>query len=92
MSLISQELRANSLSAAVSLSLGSLDSISVCLERLVTRCVVLLLYHVISFDFLVFLKDREVSCFFVLFYMRSLDENRENRRNKTLSFFRVRER
>ena len=65
MSLISQELRANSLSAAVSLSLGSLDSISVCLERLVTRCVVLLLYHVISFDFLFFLKDREVSCFFV---------------------------
>ena len=48
-SLITQELGAHSLSAAVSLSLGSLDSVSVSLERLVTCCVVLLLYHFFIF-------------------------------------------
>ena len=57
-SLITQELGAHSLSAAVSLSLGSLDSVSVSLERLVTCCVVLLLYH-----FLVFFELIEIWVF-----------------------------
>lgn len=47
MSLVSQELGANTLSASVTLSLGSFDSVTMSLETLVSSGVILLLYHLV---------------------------------------------
>lgn len=49
MSLISEELGADSAAGAKSLSLGSLDTVSVRLETRVTPGVVLLLDHIVCF-------------------------------------------
>jgi hypothetical protein len=46
-SLVSQELGANTLSASVTLSLGSFDSVTMSLETLVSSGVILLLYHLV---------------------------------------------